>query len=357
MTLRAGLTACLLVLAAGTVIHVVSEMRRQGKIERRDRLASSVPKESLPAIRLHSEADVAAMRRELARLVWKADAVPAGWPNLQEQHEASLMDKLPPARVMQVRLPLGMDSRIYYLTQASSDCLVVFHEGHRVAFVAPVILGDIWKAGCSILYINMPLNGGNAVPTIEHPHLGKFRLHSHNLLQLVDLGNFTILQVFLEPVVEALNKVLSEGQFGTVIMVGFSGGGWTTALYSAIDPRIKASVHVAGSMPLFLLSLPPFSEVGDIEQYYPPLLAVADYLELYVMGADRGRAQLQILNRYDPCCFAGEASKVYAPLVQKASQALGGRWDQWLDDTHAAHQISPAAVDKVIDFIRVAQSR
>jgi pimeloyl-ACP methyl ester carboxylesterase len=354
MTLRALLIACLAALALGATTYAYMEARYQAKLERRDRLAKDIPKTvSRPTIRISSQADIAAKRQSLTRLVWKSDVLPKGWPNLrQDRVAAPLLDGLPAAEVLHIDLPLGMDSRVYYMKQQGTECLVVYHDGHHAELRAPQILTQIWESGCSLLYLSMPLHGGNAQPTIDHPHLGTFRLFSHNLLQLVDLGHFTLLQVFFEPLVQVLNKVLAERQVDTVLMIGFSGGGWTTAVYAAIDPRIEASVHVAGSLPLFLHSVPPVSELGDVEQYYPPLLALVDYTELYVMAADHGRAQLQILNRYDPCCFAGEASSIYAPAVRSAAQKVGGHWDQWIDATHAAHQISPAAAAKVMDFIR-----
>jgi pimeloyl-ACP methyl ester carboxylesterase len=357
MTLRALLIACLAASALGATTYAYLEARYQAKLERRDRLAKDIPKTvTKPTVRISSQADIAAKRQSLTRLVWKADVIPKGWPNLrQDGVSAPLRDGLPAAEVLHVDLPLGMDSRVYYMKQPSTECLVIYHDGHHAELRAPHILTGIWESGCSLLYFNMPLHGGNAIPKIDHPHLGTFRLFSHNLLQLVDLGDFTLLQVFLEPLVQVLNKVLTEQQADTVLMIGFSGGGWTTAVYAAIDPRIEASVHVAGSLPLFLHSVPPFSEIGDIEQYYPPLLALVDYTELYVMAANHGRRQLQILNRYDPCCFAGEASTIYAPAVRSAAQKVGGHWDQWLDGTHAAHQISPAAVAKVMEFIQRAR--
>ena len=39
-----------------------------------------------------------------------------------------------------------------------------------------------------------------------------------------------------------------------ISMCGFSGGGWTTTIAAAIDPRIKNSFPVAGSLPVFLIA-------------------------------------------------------------------------------------------------------
>jgi PhoPQ-activated pathogenicity-related protein len=34
-----------------------------------------------------------------------------------------------------------------------------------------------------------------------------------------------------------------------IVMAGLSGGGWTTTISAAIDPRITLSMPIAGSMP------------------------------------------------------------------------------------------------------------
>ncbi len=85
-------------------------------------------------------------------------------------------------------------------------------------------------------------------------------------------------------------------------MIGLSGGGWTTNIIAAIDNRIKYSFSIAGSMPLYYRY---GGSLGDIEQYIPQLYRdVAGYLDIYILGAfGKGRKQIQILNRYDDCCF------------------------------------------------------
>src|ERR1041385_7687309 len=84
-------------------------------------------------------------------------------------------------------------------------------------------------------------------------------------------------------------------------MVGLSGGGWTTTLYAAIDPRIRKSFPVAGSIPLYLYS---DHYQTDAEQSRPELYSLAGYPDLYVLGSSGiGRKQVQILNHSDSCCF------------------------------------------------------
>jgi hypothetical protein len=73
-------------------------------------------------------------------------------------------------------------------------------------------------------------------------------------------------------------------RYGFIAMGGLSGGGWTTTVYGAVDPRIDALYPVAGSMPLELRRGHP-AHLGDEEQRYPPLYSLVSYQDLYVLGS------------------------------------------------------------------------
>ena len=52
-------------------------------------------------------------------------------------------------------------------------------------------------------------------------------------------------------------------------MAGLSGGGWTTTIASALDPRIVLSFPVAGSVPFAMRDEhpgDPYHDLGDFEQ-------------------------------------------------------------------------------------------
>ena len=106
---------------------------------------------------------------------------------------------------------------------------------------------------------------------------------------------------------------------------------------------------VAGSLPLWLRS-GQRADWGDWEQSIPELYRVMNYLELYVLGASGpGRGQLQVLNQYDPCCFAGVRSRVYETVVAERVASMGaGGFAVLIDDSHAAHAISPIAVGEFL---------
>jgi len=103
----------------------------------------------------------------------------------------------------------------------------------------------------------------------------------------------------MEPVVVALNHALSQASFDFVGMIGISGGGWTTVLSAALDPRIDLSVSVAGSIPLSMRTSE--ADVGDWEQFEPGLYRLAGYPDLYLLGASgAGRRALQVHGEHDP---------------------------------------------------------
>jgi hypothetical protein len=138
-------------------------------------------------------------------------------------------------------------------------------------------------------------------------------------------------------------------------MTGISGGGWTTTLVAAIDPRIQVSFPVAGTLPFYLRSSSDRSKAssnwGDWEQKIPGLYTTVNYLELYILGAyGEGRYQMQILNQFDPCCFAGVESKTYSDIVSRRVALLGkGGWDLMLDKKNRSHAISKEAQEEIIN--------
>ena len=82
--------------------------------------------------------------------------------------------------------------------------------------------------------------------------------------------------------------------------------------------------------------------IGDFEQMYKPLLSKISYLDMYVMGSDSGRYQMQILNKYDPCCFYGDHYKLYENKIMS-------NFEVFLDSTHKKHIISETALKQIFN--------
>ena len=144
--------------------------------------------------------------------------------------------------------------------------------------------------------------------------------------------------------------------FKKIIMIGLSGGGWTTTQYAAIDTRIAISFPVAGSLPVYvrmreLDNLSTF--YGDYEQSIPEILDIANYLELYIMASNgKGRSQFQILNEFDDCCFRGTGANSYKEIVKDRVESIGdGSYHLYIDASHSKHQISPKALELIFEHL------
>lgn len=138
-------------------------------------------------------------------------------------------------------------------------------------------------------------------------------------------------------------------------MIGLSGGGWTTTVYPALDPRITRSYPTAGSLPFFLRSAPPKPSptTGDWEQRldrHPVFYGISDFPDIYALASvGRHRRQTQILNRFDACCFNGVGHRSYEPVVRQRIEVIGnGHWELLEDATHGEHAISPHALDVIL---------
>ena len=174
------------------------------------------------------------------------------------------------------------------------------------------------------------------------------------------------MKFFLEPVAAGLNHIkksarkMGSPDYRKFHMTGLSGGGWTTTVYAAIDPRIQLSFPVAGTMPLYLRT---GGSVGDLEQFEPGFYAIAGYQDLYMLGADKpGRRQVQILNRRDNCCFGeaqhdsrragmdySESLRDYERRVQKVLAGFrSGGFRLELDESAPSHMISHYAIEKIL---------
>jgi dienelactone hydrolase len=265
------------------------------------------------AITIKSAQDVAVKRQALVDFLWGVQGFPgAKLPSSVTKNiptPVSGLNNLKRVDELHVAMDEGEQALAYhFVAKRSNGRLVVVHQGHGCTFddrSAPVgknygmrrAIDELLSAGFSVLAVYMP-----------HEFPGDCRGTAyHNSM----LGRVTApaspMRFFLEPVAVCLNYLQAKSRsdhfpkYREFDMAGFSGGGWTTTVYAAIDPRITMSFPVAGSLPLYLRT---GASVGDAEQTFASLYKIAGYPDLYVMGASgAGRKQVQILNRRDSCCF------------------------------------------------------
>lgn len=305
-------------------------------------------------------ADVVERRRLLNQFIWGTDTLPTDPAIISREFFVTggyiygKRANLSTTEAFWVDMGEGMRNAAYlFHPYESNGCLFIYHSGHDGSpevedwyynndadpdWHYGVVIPTLIRCGFTVLSISMPVYGA-----WYHPVINGVTLTTHDDM-FVAFPN--PMRFFVEPVIRFLN-FMGHG-FRCVSMMGLSGGGWTTTICAALDPRIQRSYPVAGSVPIWLR--PPFEELGDTEQVWPPLYSIANYTELYVMGASGpGRRQLQILNEFDDCCFSGRRHVSWVPQVKSAVAALGdGNYDFHLDqDTHK-HQVTRASLARIL---------
>lgn len=289
--------------------------------------------------------DAARLRQDLIEFVWTDGVLPtAAWPTAVAEDVAAPFDSDAAwADRLEVDLGDGYVSVVYALHPAvPTGALAIVHQGHtdEMADAGIQETADFFlNQGAIVLLHAMPLYAEYTGPAEGHDEM----------IGAAQAGADHPLRYFLEPVSAGLNYALETWGIDDVAMIGISGGGWTTTLYAAIDPRVRASFPVAGSLPVYLRDE---TDLGDMEQYDPNLYSRVGFLDLYVLsGWGEGRSAVQILNRYDACCFAGTRYQDYAASVHDRVAELGGRWDVFLDESHANHEISTLALEAAVAHV------
>lgn len=162
----------------------------------------------------------------------------------------------------------------------------------------------------------------------------------------------TPLAIHLEPVLAGVDLLVSQGAaVETVDAIGFSAGAGTIVLAATVEPRLRRTVAVAGTLPYYLREGQD-APIGVAD--YPPLRAAAGMMDQYLLGAvGEGRAQLHLFNRYDRCCFRNGKGGLYSPVLEERLTRLdlGGRFEVAIDETHARHKISDWGAKTVLSFL------
>ena len=85
------------------------------------------------------------------------------------------------------------------------------------------------------------------------------------------------------------------------------------------------------------------------QQHHKEFYEIANYLELYLLSSHgEDRKFIQIFNKRDPCCFAGDSALIYEKTLQNKITSLGqGHFKIIIDDTHDEHMISDYSLEKI----------
>ena len=252
-----------------------------------------------------------------------------------------------------IEMEYGINSISYlFIPEKSNEKLILYHQGHGGDFIlGKNTIQFFLDRNFTVLASTMPLVGMNNQPIVEIDGFGKIKLISHEQLKFLEVNNFNPMKLFLDPIQINLTFLDKEYDFDQYSMVGLSGGGWITVVYSAIDERISNSFSVAGSMPFYLKV--DERDIGDYEQTNIDLYRNVNYLELYILSASGdGRKHVQIFNKNDPCCYPGNGYETYEFVIKdKISQLGQGNFQIFVDNTHNEHKISDVALDYIVKNI------
>ena len=315
-------------------------------------------------IKIDNKSDIDQKRNFLTEVFWNVGSttfkrIPAGYipvpeveSNISDSRYNNFQNLLRIDRLI-VEMEYGINSVSYlFIPEQSNEKLILYHQGHDGDFIlGKDTIQFFLNRNFTVLASTMPLVGMNNQPVVEIDGLGKMKLISHDQLSLLETNNFNPMKLFLDPIRINLNFLDKEYDFKQYSMIGISGGGWTTVVYSAIDERISDSFSVAGSMPFYLRVND--RDIGDYEQTNIDLYEVTNYLELYVLSAyGDGRKHIQIFNKNDPCCFSGNGYETYEFIIKdKISQLGKGNFQVFVDDTHNEHKISDTTLEYIVKNI------
>ena len=308
-------------------------------------------------VSVSSRDGVDALRREVSGIIYENDGDRIAqrafyaYGNSKTLETASHFDFVKEARQYYVAQRPGVLSFLYILEPETQtpDRAVIYHNGFAGSFVEmrPMIEA-LLKAGYFVIAMDQLGYGENSR---EAPcEIPEYDLDCEANLQYGMAQLHSPLSLHIEPVRAAVDFLESKG-FSTIDAVGFSAGSGTVVLAASVEPRIRRSVAVAGTLPYYLREGQD-APIGVAD--YAPLKDKASLLDLYILGASGdGRAQMHLFNRFDRCCFRNLKGRQYEPAVQDAVQTLGlgGDFGVSIDETHARHTISDWGVARVMDFL------
>jgi len=306
-------------------------------------------------ISIENKDNILQKRNELIKFIWKTDHLPDILPDIIEKQindeRFEKIKNLKQIDKLTIQMRDGVDSIIYlFLPEVSNNKLTIYHQGHSGGFInGKVTIEQFLNQGYTVAAFSMPLTGMNSQPMIDIENIGPIKFSQHKQFVLLERNSFSTISYFLTPLSATLNHLDENYQFDEYHMIGISGGGWASTIYPAIDPRISKSFSVSGSLPLGLRH--DNKDIGDYEQFHPGLYSIVNYLELYVMSSyGYEREFVQIINKYDPCCFAGNSYEYYNDEVEEIVNRLNsGNFSIIVDDTHYEHKISTHAFDLILE--------
>ena len=310
-------------------------------------------------IKINNESDVDEKKNHLIEFFWNVESLDrVKYSGQLPQVESDISDSrydnfqnLKRIDKLTVEMEYGINSVSYLLVpEESNKKLILYHHGHDGDFIlGKDTIQFFLERNFTVLAMTMPLIGMNSQPIVEIDGFGEMNLISHEQFRLLEKNKFNPMKLFIHPIQVSLNFLEKEYNFKRYSIIGISGGGWTSLVYSAIDDRISDSFSVASSIPFYLKL--NWRDMGDYEQMNIDLYKITNYLELYVLAAyGDDRKHIQIFNKNDSCCYSGNGYESYEFFIKDKLMQLGkGSFEILIDDTHYGHKISESTLSLILE--------
>jgi dienelactone hydrolase len=246
------------------------------------------------------------------------------------------------------RVP-GLISRISIFSPKSpaTGRYAIYHEGHGGAAIqiGAETIDWLLDRGWTVYAMDMPLIGENKATEPD--------IAAHQQISRYDDGHTSPIAEFLLPVKAVVDHIFAAAKPDEppfVLMIGRSGGGWTTYTYGAIDPRIALAVSISGGRPLSQrMEAIGFADMGDYEQLDPTLYNNVDHGQLMAVAGSRGA--LLVFNELDPCCFRVDENDPFLSYFADMGAHNHTVRRVFIDQNNASHSLSRAGYRALERFL------
>jgi hypothetical protein len=308
------------------------------------------------------------LRDEIKSYLWGGEEAPVisevnpanAVASFLENNASFGMTNVSSIEAFRVEMKYGFESNICLLHSANPNgkhIPIIYHSGHVLSPFeedarvqnngnpySRSFLNFFLSEGYDIITIGMPMTNGNGFPDSVTEEGNTYPIAIHDDVFRLKKPYY----YFLRPIKSIMDYLENRDGNHEFVMVGFSGGGWAADIYSAIDTRIRKSFGVASSIPVPLRLT--WSNRGDKEQNYWDFYDRYNYTTFYYLASEgRGRLHMQVLNKFDNCCFAMDGTDLWVKDVnQKLSSNHQPGQYKFLFDTYSIwHCMSSVAMDSI----------
>jgi hypothetical protein len=223
------------------------------------------------------------------------------------------------------------------------------HAGPTVRFGATTI-DRLLERGWQVIAMDMPLIGVNAEDRSE-------TFSQHDAFARWPSDEFSPVALFLQPLKAIVDQIYREDSSSSqraVMLIGKSGGGWTTYMYGALDERIHYVVGIAGGMPMSQWAREQPTRPADYEQIDPLIFESVLYEDIMPIAGSRGA--FYVYNENDPCCFRLHPDEPFVRYLKDASVELNKPIGVYVDRETTTHSFSTDAFAELHRFVETTEA-